>query len=629
MPFQKSKMSRFLLVIGIILLAFGCAAHKGIRLGDQLAKEGDWEGAVFAYQEAIKENPRDIDLRKKLEAARSRAAEIHFAKGKELLKEKNILMAIEEFQKALALDPLRVEHQSTLAAALKVKEAQERHATGLKLIKAGKHSDALKEFERALELDPSHLDAQRMVTQLAEEVKEEEISIKREEPITLRFQDARIKEVFEVIAKTFGINILLDKDVRDDPVTIFLKDASFKEALNLILATNNLFMKKVSEDTIIVIPKTKQKVDQYQDLIIRTFYLTNARAKEMINLLRTMLETKRVYVNEELNAIVLRDSPEKIKLAEKIIEANDRSVAEVMLTVEVLEVDKTKSLKYGLKFSPNQITTQITPSSINLGQLRDLGPESYIFALPSVILEFLKQESDVRILANPRIRVLNYKSAKVNIGDRVPILLTTTVTTPSTTTQIAGQTTTTGIEFKDVGIKLTVEPNIHLNNSVTLNLHLEVASLGDLVELGSGVKQFKFGTRSADTILNVRDGETVIIGGLIQDEERNTINKVPGLGDIPIFGKLFEAKDKGKVKTDIMLTITPQIIRGLETPEEDIRSFWSGTEETYSSKPRFSDFPTVGPSAPSEPSPSFDLPLPLPPLPSPPSAPPTPQERAK
>lgn len=626
---QKRIISPWVSVF-LLFLFIGCASSRAIKMGDQLMGEGEWEGAVFVYQEAMKENPRDLELRKKLEEARSKAAEIHFQKGKELLKEKEIQIAIEEFQRALTLNPLKVEHQSALAAALKIKEAEEHYTTGLKLAKAGKSQEALNEFERVLELDPSHILAKKMVAQLlAEGEKEEELSIKREQPITLRFQDAKIKEVFEVIAKTFGINILFDKDVKDDLVTIFLKDASFKEALNLILSTNNLFMKKVSDDTIIVIPKTKQKVDQYQDLLIRTFYLTNGKAKEMVNLLRTMLETKRIYVNEELNAIVIRDNPEKIKLAEKIIEANDRKVAEVMFEVEILEVDKTNSLKYGFKFSPNQITAQITPSPINLEQLTDLGPASYLFTLPSVILDLLKQESDVHILANPRIRVLNNKSAKVNIGDRVPILLTTTVTTPSTTTQIAGQTTSTAIEFKDVGIKLTAEPNVHLNNSVTLNLHLEVSSLGELLDLGNGLKQFKFGTRSADTILNIRDGETVIIGGLIQDEERNTVNRVPGLGDIPVLGRLFENKDKGKVKTDVMLTITPHVVRGLETPEEAIRSFWSGTEEAYSTKPLFSDLPTVGPSGPSDAPPSPGLPQPLPPVQSPPTGTPPSQEKIK
>lgn len=619
-------------IIFCLLLEIGCASSsKNMRLGDKLMKEGDWEGAAFAYQEASKENPRNVELRKRLEEARSKASEIHLQKGKDYLKEKEIQEAIEEFQRALTLDPLNIENQSALAEALRIKEAEEHFTIGLKLEKAGKPLEALKELEMALELDPSHLPSQRMVAKLGDEIKakEEEITIKREQPITLRFQDTRIKEVFEILAKAFSINILLDKDVKDDLVTIFLKDASFKEALNLTLTTNNLFMKKVSEDTIIIIPKTRQKVDQYQDLLIRTIYLTNAKAKEMVNLLRTMLETKRVYVNEELNAVVIRDNPEKIKLAEKIIEAHDRKVAEVMLAVEILEVDKTKSLKYGLKFSPNQITAQLTPSPMTLKQLRGIGPESYLFTLPSVILDFLKQDSDVHILANPRVRVLNNKSAKINIGDRVPILLTTTTTTPSTTTQIAGQTTTTSIEFKDVGIKFTAEPNVHLNNNITLNLHLEVSSLGELVDLGNNVKQFKFGTRSADTILNIRDGETVIIGGLIQDEERNTVSRVPGIGDIPVLGRLFMGKERGKVKTDIMLTITPHVVRGLETPEEAIRSFWSGTEEAYSTKPLFSDLPTVGPSPSPEAPPSSGLPQPIPTPPSPQTGSPPPKENVK
>src|SRR5207302_4290097 len=305
--------------------------------------------------------------------------------------------------------------------------------------------------------------------------------------------------------------------------------------------------RRLTADTILVIPKTKAKLDQYQDRLIRTFYLSTAKAKDMVNLLRTMLETKRIFVNEDLNAIVMRDSADKVKLAERIILANDRKQSEVVFEIEVLEVDKTLSDKFGVNIAKQagaavlpQSTTP--PSSFPSGttthftyqQLTSLNPTSYLFTLPtSVLLDFLRSEATTKTLANPRVRVVNNKLAKINIGDKVPILLSTTSVIPGTTTGIPTQSTVTSIEFKDTGIKLTVEPIIHLNQDVTLKLQLEVTRLGDLVTLQSNplIQQFKFGTRTAETSLSLKDGESVVLAGLIQPEERTTIQKVRGLGD--------------------------------------------------------------------------------------------------
>jgi len=590
----------------VLTFLLGCAAGREIRLADRFAKEGNWEGAVFLYQEASKRDPKNMNLREKLSEAKAKAAAQHYQKGREFLQQKNIPQALEEFKRAISLDPAKQEHQDGLNEALKLNEAQNLYVTGLKLMRAERFSEALQQLEQALDLDPSLVVAQEAIQKLTEDQKaglttEEELTLKSTQPITLKFQNAKLNEVFEFLSKTSGINILFDKDVRPETVTvtIFVKNVSFKEALNLIMTTNNLFLKKISEDTILIIPKTKQKVDQYQDLVIRTFYLSNVKADDMVNLLRTMLETRRVFVNKEVNAVVVRDTPEKIKLAEKIIVANDRMVAEVMFNVEVLEVDQTNQLKYGWSFTENRIIAGLGKSSgtealksLSLDTLR--GDYTWFFTVPSVIVDFLKTEGEAKTLANPRIRVLDNKQAKVNIGDKVPILLSTTTTSVPTTGQAQSTSTATNIEFKDVGIKLTVKPKVDLSNDVTLEINLEVSSLGEKVDRGGGTSQFKFGNRTAETTLNVKNGETVVIGGLIRDEDRVNYNKIPGLGDIPLLGKLFSSTDKRKEKTDIILTITPAVIRGLEAPERDLQYFWSGTEETYSTKPLFSDLPTTG-----------------------------------
>jgi len=592
-------------LIAAVLLA-GCFSYyvPDTTLADRLMQEGNWEAAMAAYQEALKDDPYNPAIQAKLNAAKGRVAAAYQERGRAALKERNLMHAIEAFKQALSLEPSNLEHQSALAQALRYKEAQDRLIVGQKVLKGGRLEDAAEAFERALELDPDLKAAQDGLVQLAEKQKSVSVPLSgSKQPITLKFQSARTKEVFEVLARAVGINVLFEKDMKDDPITIFVKDASFEEALNLMLTTQSLFIRRLTADTILVIPKTKAKLDQYQDLLIRTFYLSTAKAKDMVNLLRTMLETKRIFVNEDLNAIVMRDSADKVKLAERIILANDRKQSEVVFEIEVLEVDKTLSDKFGVNiakqagagvFPPGTGTfpTSITTNPFTYQQLTSLNPTSYLFTLPtSVLLDFLRSEATTKTLANPRVRVVNNKQAKINIGDKVPILLSTTSVIPGTTTGIPTQSTVTSIEFKDTGIKLTVEPIIHLNQDVTLKLQLEVTRLGDLVTLQSNplIQQFKFGTRTAETSLSLKDGESVVLAGLIQPEERTTIQKVRGLGDIPVLGEIFKSTSRDVVTTDVILTIAPHIVRALELPSLDDQAFWSGTEEAYGLKQLFPD----------------------------------------
>lgn len=598
----------------ICLVAFffltSCFPSKEMKSADQRAQEENWDEAFELYKEELRGHPDDQKLQGKLNEVKLKAGRVHFLKGKELLKSKKLDEAIQDFKKAVAFNPEKIEYQTGLIEAVRFKESEDHFQAGLKLLKASHLDQAEEELDKALSLNPENEPAKETLIKVSvakETLKDEggELSLKSSQPITLKFHNARLKEVFELLSKTAGINILFDKDVRDDNVTIFVKDATFKETLSLILATNSLFMKRISDDTILIIPKTKQKVDQYQDLMIRTFYLSNAKAKDVVNLLRTMLEIRRIHVNDDLNSITLRETPDKIKLAEKIIESNDRKGAEVMLELEVLEVQESGKLKYGFNFPKNNIsmqmggntatgnTTQFTPGTIDLGTLKNLNDQVFQFIIPSVNVDFLKTESNAKTLANPKIRVLDGKSAKINIGDRVPILLSST-TAPAAAGSNVQSTTSTSTEFKDVGIKLSAEPTVHLNNEVTIKLNLEVSSLGEKVQLATGVEQFQFGQRVVETFLNLRDGETAVIGGLMRDDNRKSASKIPILGDIPILGVFFSGVEKAKSRSDIVLTITPHILHGVETPPKDLQVFWSGTEESYSTKPLFSDFPLVG-----------------------------------
>ncbi len=588
------RIGALLLAVVLATGAVGCAGSRSFQRGERYSQRGEWDLAVKEYREALKDEPQDIEYRSALLRAEETAANQHYRRARNFVKERKLDSAVVELQQALFLNPSNAAVQAALKSVLNMKQAEEHYRAALTFVELSRLNDAINELGQATELDPENAKYIEMLERLQKKKSETEpdeaLTLASDKPITLNFKNTNIKEVFELLSKLSGINIMFDEEVRAQPVTIFVKDVSFQYALNLLLSTNKLFMKKISPDTIIIIPRTKAKIDQYQDLVMKTFYVNNAKVKDIVNLLRSMLDTRKVFVNEALNSITVRDTPEKIKLIGKVIAANDLKEAEVILDVEILEISRNKSLQYGWNFQPGlSAGASIVPSGtsgttsssgITLKDLRDLTGGNIMLTLPSVVVNLIKQDTDAQTLANPRVRVMNNKKAKFLIGDKIPVQ---TSTIQSTT---VGQVTSQ-FEYKDVGIKLNIEPTIHLNNSVTLKLGLEISNLGPQVDFGNGQKQYSFGTRNTDTVINLRDGETVIIGGLIKDEDRKIANKIPLLGDIPILGKLFSSTDDEAVKTDILMSITPNIVRPMELPDKDVQTFWSGTEDNFDVKPLF------------------------------------------
>ncbi len=589
-------MNRFMLQLMAVTLTaalMSCAGSQAFQRGERYAQRGEWDLAVKEYREANKHAPHDIEYRSALLRAEETAANQHYNRARSFMKERKLDQAITELQQAIYLNPTNVATQSALKAVLNVKQAEEHYRASLAFAELGRLGEAINELRQTVDLDPENVkyhDALDKLQKKKTEIEPEDaLTLVSDKPITLNFKNTNIKDVFEFLSKLSGINILFDEEVKAQPVTVFVKDVSFQYALNLLLSTNKLFMKKISVDTIIIIPKNKSKTDQYQDLMVQTFYINNAKSKDIVNLIRSMLDVKKVYVNEVLNSITVRETPEKMKLVEKIIAANDLKEAEVILDVEILEISRSNSLKYGWNLQPGlsaaasvqeSATLTTTSAGIALSQLRNLSNDNIFVTLPSLVVNLIKQDSDAQTLANPRVRVLNNKQAKFHIGDRIPVQTSVVQST-------AAVAVTSTFEYKDVGIKLNIEPTVHLNNTVTMKMALEISTLGDALEFGSGQKQFRFGTRNTETLINLRDGETVIIGGLIKDEERKGRVKIPVLGDIPILGKLFSSTADDTIKTDILMSITPNIVRNMELPDKDTQSFWSGTEEHYDTKPLF------------------------------------------
>jgi general secretion pathway protein D len=594
-----------LIAVMIVTALLGCAAgSQEFQRGERYSQRGEWDLAVKEYRAANKRDPQDIQYRSALLRAQEMAANEHYKRARSFLQERKLDQAITELQQALYLNPANAAIQGALKSVLNMKVAEDHYRTSLTFLDMGRLSDAINELNQAVELDAENTkyrDALNKLQKQKTEIEPEDaLTLVSDKPITLNFKNTNIKDVFEFLSKLSGINILFDEEVKAQPVTIFVKDVSFQYALNLLLSTNKLFMKKISADTIIVIPKSKAKTDQYQDLMVKTFYINNAKAKDMVNVIKTMLDLKKVYVNDALNSITIRDTPEKMKLIENIIVDNDLKEAEVILDVEVLEIARTDTQTYGWDFQPGLSATATlqnptgatnVPASGSGIALNQISSRNIFVTLPSVVVNLMKQDSDAQTLANPRVRILSNRKANFMIGDKIPIQTSTIQST-------ATAAVTSTFEYKDVGIKLNIEPIVHLDNTVTLNLKLEVSTLGNLLSFGNGQQQYEFGNRSTETIINLRDGETVIIGGLIQDDERKTLTKIPLLGDLPVLGRLFQNNDSSTIKTDILMSITPNIVRNVELPGKDAQAFWSGTEEAYDTKPLF--FITGKSSKPSE-----------------------------
>lgn len=577
-----SAFKRILFALVAVFFMTGCAATGVLQEADERAATGQWEEAVLKYGEAAQKDPDNLDYRSKYARARFEAAEVHFKRGEVHLSGGSHEAAILEFQAALLLNPGLDKAQASLKKARRLMDSVYYYGKGIELLNESRAREARAAFRKAVSLDPKNESASAELDRMKRNERVvmdgRELDLKSSEPITLEFKDASIKKVFEVISRLSGINFVFDEDVKDSRTTLFLKNASFQQALELTLLTNKLSRKIVSENTIVIYPSTPQKAQQYEDMMIRVFYLNNSDAKKTVNLLKTMIKARDIQVHEDLNAIVVRARPEAIELAEKILEATDLADSEVMLAVEIVEINRSKAENLGLDLSPDSITASILGSSesgTTLADVKGLSSGMVLLGLPSAILNLKQEDIDANILANPRIRVKNNSKAKIHIGDKVPIITTT----------VNQGVSTENIQYQDVGLKLNVEPTIRQDDEVDLKLGLEVSSIGAKTTTTSGSVAYQIGTRNAETVLRLKDGETQIIGGLINEEDKTTVSKVPLLSEVPLLGALFTNTDGGRVKTDILLSITPYIVRRLEVPYETSEGFFSGRDEYPAPRP--------------------------------------------
>lgn len=537
------------------------------------------EERVANARGAQKQQPEDMPIRKEAHVTREKAAYELLADADLALREnrKGDVEAI--YNRVLAIDPAN----PRALTGKKILKREQAHAALLAEARAlfdkGGTEAAQGKLHQILLEYPDHAGALALQDELrrkqAANVRNEPPRLKPpfDKPISLELRDANIKMVFEALSRTTGINFILDKDIKQDAkATVYIKKARIEDAIEMVLATNGLQKKALSETSALVFPNTAQKLKDYQDLVIRSFYFTNTSAKQASTLLKTMLKIKDVYVDERLNMLVIRDTPEVVRIAEKLVAANDMADPEVMLEIEVLEVTRNRLQDLGIQYP-----TGLSVTSTTLEALHNI-TSATVNVSGNLGVDFKKTTGDVSLLANPRIRVRNNEKAKVLVGNKVPVITSNVTGTSATVSE--------SIQYIDVGLKLDVEPRVTLDDHVNIKVALEVSSLGDKTTTTSGTVAYTIGTRNASTVLRLKDGETQVLAGLISDDERKTTSRLPGLGDLPVLGRLFSTQEDKKDKTEIVLAITPRVIGNINRPEAEISEYWSGTESGINDRPQ-------------------------------------------
>lgn len=598
---QKSmgKAWRGLAALGLAMALAGCAGTRAFNEGNILLAEGKIEQGLTKLEEAVSLEPKNAEFRIALATRRASIVNRLLAVGESARREGRITEAEKAYRQVQVLDAENAMARQGLEALVMERRHRLALAEAEDLLKKGSApdlADAVEKVRTILAENPEQREALHLKARIdearAKELRPEvKLAATFRKSITLSFRDAPLKSVLEVVAKVSGLNFYYDKDIRPDlKVTVFAKNTTIEDAMRLLLVTNQLEQKILNENSILIYPSTPQKLKDYQTLAVRSFYLANADVKAVSNSIKTIVKTKDLVIDERLGIIILRDTPEAIRMAERIVALHDLSDPEVMLEVEILEIKRSRLLELGIQWpsqltlSPMQLGTTTTSATgqavtqaadLSLESLKGLSASRLKATLGNLTINARKEDQDADILANPRIRVRNREKAKVQIGDRVPV-----ITTTSTSTGFVSES----VNYVDVGLKLEVEPNIYLDREVAIKVNLEVSNLVREITSKSGTLSYQIGTRGANTVLRLKDGETQILAGLISDEDRSAANKVPGLGELPVAGRLFGSKKDETQRSEILLSITPHIVRSIQRPDMLAAEFESGTESAIGSQ---------------------------------------------
>jgi general secretion pathway protein D len=550
---------RLITPVALALLIAGCATATAMRNGQSAEQIQDYDRAIIEYTKVLRNQPGNRSARQALDRAKLRSAADHYSRGRRFNAGGRLDQALVELQLAAELNP----NDQEIAAQLDAVRALQRN----KIAVARDGKTGLETLiERTRDLTPQGQD-------LPGDLKL---------PASLSFRGPA-RDVFTAVARFANISITFDPQFRDDPVNIDLRETTLDDALAALTAATRSFYRVTGPRFITIVPDTAAKRQEYEEEIVRTFPLSNADLKETVDLLRIVIDARRIAPVTATNTIAIKDTPARVAAAGRLISAIDKARPEVVIDVELLEVDRTRMKEYGLQIAspssssttgPTGITGQvdINRDDLTLRDLRTLTQSDvFLTNMPSLFYRLLKQDTNTRTLANPQLRTSEGMVAQARFGERVPVPVTTF--SPIATGGV-NQQPITSFNYENIGVNIDITPRTHHDDEVSLVLKIEVSSIS-----GAGFGGLPtFGNRYISTVIRLHDGETNLLAGLIRDDERRVLSGVPGLSDLPLVGRLFAHSRRETQETDIVLTLTPRIVRTLDLQEEDLRPFRVGRD---------------------------------------------------
>lgn len=547
MPILLTRPRLIALALVLTTVATGCASTGPLQQAQRAEAAEDFDLAVAQYTRLVREQPDNREARLGLDRARLRASQQHLGRGRRLFSQGRYDEAVAELQIAFELNPTDGAVEADLRAA---RAAQRARLTSPE----GGPTNLESLLTRTRNLPPAGLDLPDIQLPAA---------------IDTGIQTTS-RQAYLLLAQLGGMSLAFDPTFRESPVEVSLRNMSLRQGLDAVAAVSQTFYKVTGPKTITVIPDTPAKRREHVDEHVRTFYVSNLDMKEVIDLLRVAGDVRKLQATSA-NTLTVADTPERLDTVARILAAIDKARPEVIIDVEILEVDRTSLREYGLQVASAGsagLDGAIGPdANQTLQSLRSLSQADVLISgVPALYYRLLKTDTNTRTLANPHLRTVDSTLATAKFGELVPVPTQEIV---PLTQGANNQQVIRNVEYKNVGVNIDITPRVHANNDVTLAVKVALSSVS-----GAGFSGYPtFGNREIVTTLRLRDGETNIMAGLIRDNERTVASGIPGFSDLPVIGRLFARNKRETQETDIVLTLTPHIVRVLDLTEEDLRPF--------------------------------------------------------
>lgn len=595
-PQNRGLRAAWLRVVPVLLMAVllaGCAAGRAFGRGESAARAGDWDAAVSYYRQALQRDPGRADYQIALERAMLNASRVHLDQARVLEARGDLEAALREYRRASEYDP------PNRQISAKLLEMERRIRDAAEAAQAPSNLAQLRAQAARQSQQPVLIGANEIVP-------------------GIRFTNSSTRDALNAIGAATGINITYESTYNDRPVTLELDNVTLEQALNQILSANQLFYKVVNERTIMVIPDTTANRQRYEEQVIRTFFIAHADATELAQMINTVIRVPNMAIqpqitaNKTANTIVVRASSNVAAIIERLIEANDNPRAEVVVDVQILEVNRNRARTLGVNLSDFAISGAFSPEQSAVGGdgglvgqpfnantiTRGISTADFYLAVPQAVVNFLETDSETRLIAKPQLRGAEGQKITLNLGDEIPV--PATVFTPIAQGG-ANTNPLTSFNYRPIGVIMEMTPRVTPDGDIILDLSLENSTLGQNITI-AGQSLPSFGTRRVVTRLRLRDGESNLLAGLIRESDRRDLRGVPGLLRLPVLNKLFGTSDTRVEQTDIVMLLTPRIVRTQELTMADVSPIFIGTQNNISlGGPPPLIAPPDAPAAPVEP----------------------------